>query len=251
MRRVLTALALTFALAACGQADDDGAPVNANDREAIEGIVRDYILQNPEIIEEALIELQRRAVQRERDAQIAAITANSDLIFGDARDPVAGASAEDAVVTVVEFFDYRCPYCTVTNDWVQATLAEHGDQVRFVFKEFPVRGEDSVAAARASLATWRMAPEAYVSFHDGLMTASGPLPLERVEEIASRNGIDVDAMRAEMNATDIAAQLDDVRALARALNITGTPFFIVGDQVIPGADMGGLQRALDAALAAG
>ena len=241
MRTLLLALAVTLGMTACAPAQDPA------DRAEIEQIVREYILQNPEIIEEALIELQRRARQREQDAMLGAVSASADQLYGDARDPHLGA--ETPAITIIEFFDYRCPYCTVSNEWVQSTLADHGDQVRFIFKEFPIRGEQSTNAARASLAVWRIAPESYEAFHNAVMNASGPLPDDRIDAFAVTAGVDVDAMRAEMESEEITRQLADVRALAQSIGITGTPFFIVGDTVIPGADLDALERAVNEALA--
>ncbi len=246
MRRVIAALALTVSLAACAPAEE--AAQTEPDRDAIEQIVRSYILENPEIIEEALIELQRRARAREAELMNSAIAMNTSTIFQDSRDPVIGPA--DAPVTVVEFFDYRCSFCMVTNEWVQDIVAEHGDQVRVVFKEFPIRGAESLEGARAALAVWNIQPDAYLDFHSGLLNASGPLPSRRIDEIAEANGIDVMAMRAAMEDEAIGDHINDVRTLARQVGINGTPFFIVGDEIIPGADLDGLQRALDQALAA-
>jgi protein-disulfide isomerase len=246
MRRVIAALALTVSIAACAPAEE--AAQSEPDREAIEQIVRSYILENPELIEEALIELQRRARAREAEMMDNAIAMNASMMFQDSRDPVIGPA--DAPVTIVEFFDYRCSFCMVTDDWVQGVVEEYGDQVRFVFKEFPIRGAESLEGARASLAVWNIQPDAYLDFHSGLLNASGPLPSERIDEIAEANGIDVAVMRAAMEDEAITAHIEDERLLARQVGINGTPFFIVGDEIIPGADVAGLQRALDQALAA-
>lgn len=253
MRRLLPALAAAFVLAACSAADDASAQDDARngadaprDRAEIEAIVRSYLIENPEVIEEALIELQRRARDRERSGQVQAVETEAARLFEDARDPVAGAS--DAPITIVEFFDYRCPYCAMTNDWVQTTLEEHGGQVRFVFKEFPINGATSTEAARAALAVWRLQPEAYAGFHDALMTASGPLPSQRINELAEASGADVDAMRAEMDSDAISAHLDDTRDLARTIGRVGTPFFIVDGTIVNGADLAALEQTLGAAL---
>ncbi|MFW6413261.1 MAG: DsbA family protein, partial [Oceanicaulis sp.] len=227
MRRLITALAASFVIAACSGADDASAQggETPRDRAEIEEIVRSYILENPEVIEEALIELQRRARDREHQGQVQAVESEAEQIFEDARDPVMGA--QDAPITIVEFFDYRCPYCTMVNGWVQDTLEDHGDQVRFVFKEFPINGETSIEAARAALAVWRLQPDLYADLHDGLMTASGPLPARRIDEIAADVGVDVAAMRAEMDSEEITGHLQDTRDLAMSIGRVGTPFFIV------------------------
>ncbi len=249
MNRVLTAiaaLAASLGLTACAPADEPQSP--ELDREAVGEIVRAYLLENPEVIEEALIELQRRAREREEMALRNAIASNAIRMFEDPRDPVIGRV--DAPVTIVEFFDYRCSFCMVTNEWVQNTIANHGDQVRVVFKEFPIRGAASVESSRAALAVWKTQPDAYLRFHSDLMSSSGPLPGERIDEIAAGAGVDVAVMRGAMEDEAILGHLDDVRALAQTIGITGTPFFIIGDEIIPGADMAGMQRALLEALEA-
>ena len=146
--RHLIACACALALIACGQGAESASAQEDWSREDIEQVVRAYILENPEIIEEALIELQRRAREREQQALFEGVAAASAELAQDPRDPVAGA--ENPEVTIVEFFDYKCPYCRVTNDWVATALAEHGDEVRFVFKEFPVLGPESEQAAPVS-----------------------------------------------------------------------------------------------------
>lgn len=249
MPRFLTALVFSFVLFACAPADDAEARQSSDpERERIEEIIRTYLVENPEVIEEALIELQRRARAAEQRAQFEAVDALSDRLFSDARDPVAGAS--DALVTVVEFVDYRCSFCALSNSWVQSTLADHGDEVRFIFKEFPLRGPDALEASKAALAIWRIQPDAYITFHDALFAANGPMPSGRIDEIAADVGVDVAAMRAEMEDESIIAQLDEIRALGRDVGVRGTPFFIVGDTIIPGADLQALENALNAELAA-
>jgi len=246
MPRFLIALTFVIGLSAC--APGDGAQAGEPDREAIEQIVREYLVENPEVIEEALIELQRRRREAERTAQFDAIAALSDRIYGDARDPAAGP--EDAAVTIVEFVDYRCSFCALSNTWLQTTLEDHGEDVRVIFKEFPLRGPDALEAARAGLAVWRIQPDAYLDFHNALFEASGPLPSERIDEIAGEAGVDVAQMRLVMDEDSITEQLDEIRELGREIGVRGTPFFIVGETIVPGADLEALENALNAALEA-
>ncbi|MEO1038318.1 MAG: DsbA family protein [Pseudomonadota bacterium] len=246
--RALSALLLAAALSACGEAQGPEEPANDElDRAAVEEIVRSYILENPEIIEEALIELQLRARDRERNRIAEAVAANAEALFANVDSPSFGPA--DAKVTVVEFFDYRCSFCHVANEWVIETMAEYGDQVRFVFKEFPVLGEQSEEASRAALAVWIGQPEHYLDFHNALMGTSGPLPGERIDMIASENGVDVDQMRAGMDADTVMERINAVRGLAGDIGLSGTPNFIVGDTVVRGADINRLQEALDRQLA--
>lgn len=244
--QIFAALALAATAAACGQAEETEA--EARSLGEIEEIVRSYILENPEIIEEALIELQARARDRERQAVSDAALQNAQVLAAGEGMPKFGPEPEAATVTVVEFFDYNCGFCRVTNDWVQGVIAEHGDEVRVVLKEFPVLGAESVEAARAALAVWDTQPEAYLGFHDAMMTASGPLPSDRIDTIAQGAGVDVAAMRAAMEDESVGERISQVRALAREIGITGTPFFVIGEEVVPGADVAALERALEAAL---
>lgn len=242
----LIALTLAASLSACGEAEDAAPDQSAPDRAAIEEIVRSYILENPEIIEEALIELQLRARERERQQMVEAVKANAEALIGNPDAPTIGSPLSP--LTIVEFFDYRCSFCHDTNAWLVEVLETHGEDVRVVFKEFPVLGPQSHEAAQAAIAVWNTQPDAYLAFHNALMGARGPLPGERINAIAAEAGVDVAAMRAGMQDEAIDAHIDDVRALAREIGITGTPFFIVGDHVIPGADIAGLQAAVDAQL---
>lgn len=246
MRYVLAGLS-AFTLMACGQGSEPAAAQDGDwTRDGIEQVVREYILENPEIIEEALIELQRRARDREQQSLYDNVASASAALFEDERDPVAGASSPE--VTVVEFFDYKCGYCRQSNAWVQDAIEDHGGNVRFVFKEFPVLGAESVEAARAALAVWHTQPGQYVAFHNALMNASGPLPSNRIDALALASGVDVETMREGMDDPQVDEQIASVRDLGRQIGVTGTPFFVVGDTVIPGADIAALERALTEAL---
>ena len=245
MRKLIVIFAAFAVLTGCGQAQD-AEPAQALDRDAIENIVREYLVENPEVIEEALLELRMRAIRAEREAQEALILSDLESFFTDPRNPVIGP--EDAPVQIVEFFDYRCSFCAVANEWLNQTLEEHGDQVRIVFKEFPIRGAESEEAARAALSVWRVQPESYLQVHTQLVTARGPLPSERIDQIIADAGVDVATVRARMNDEELDTHIDDVRMLAIRHNISGTPFFIVNEDIISGANMGALQSAVEAAL---
>ena len=216
------------------------------EREAIESIVYEYILENPEIIEEAVIELQRRAQERERTAQAEALGRFSEAIYEDERDPRLGPA--DAPIVVVEFMDYKCGYCRQAANWVREVQDAHGDRVQFVFKEYPVLGPESQEAALAALAALRQGDEVYEAFHMAMVGASGALPSTRIDQLAVLAGVDVERMRADMEDPAIAAHLRDVRRLGQSLGVTGTPFFLVDGQVIRGANAQRLDAALASAL---
>ncbi|WP_417483663.1 DsbA family protein [Maricaulis salignorans] len=239
---IMTAAAFLFG---CQQSPAD-AQLNERSREEVGEIVRAYILENPEVIEEALIELQRRAQAREMENVYSAIERNLAAIYGDERDPRFGGDEPD--VTIVEFMDYKCSYCRVANEWVTDVNERYGDRVQFIFKEYPILGPDSLEASRAALAALNQGPEIYELFHRSMINASGPLPADRIDQLAALAGVDVAQMRTDMEDEAIMAHILDVRALGQALEVSGTPFFIVDGTVVAGANSLALEEALQRAL---
>lgn len=245
LRRTLIALPLVrwrllsflfgFSLAILSVAGTTSAQsVTSNElrRSEIEGVIRDYLLKNPEIIVEALQVLEERKSVSAQKRQDEVLANRADEIFFDPDSPVTGNVNGD--VTLVEFFDYRCGYCKRVYPTVKKVLA--GDAgVRLVFKEFPILGPDSVFASRAALASrWQ---GKYVEFHDALMKSRGQLTKRKVLAIASDVGLDAKALRRDM--TSRASEIDQIIKrnldLAKDLSITGTPGFVVEDAVIQGA----------------
>jgi protein-disulfide isomerase len=204
-----------------------GAPGLRVDR--IEEIVRDYLLREPEVVYEALQELQRRQQMAEIERQKAAITANQARLFDDPATPFAGDA--DAEVALVEFFDYRCTYCRRVVGSMQALL-ENEASLKIVFKDLPVLGEDSVRAARAALASREQ--DGYVPFHFALMQASD-LSHAGIMATARDVGLDAERLAEDMQRPAIQEAIDANYALADQLGIDGTPAFVIGDQLIPGA----------------
>jgi protein-disulfide isomerase len=247
MMRFAGLVAAAVFLMGCQQGNAD-AQMSDADREEVREIVRDYLLENPEIIEEALIELQRRARAREMQATYDAVAAQSDAIYNDPRDPRVGP--DDADVVIVEFMDYRCSYCRVAAQWVEAVRERHGDRVQFIFKEYPILGEDSLQAARAAIAALRQGENVYAPFHHAMVSSSGPLPDERIDQLARVSGVDVERMREDMEDPAIMDHINQVRSLGQVLGVSGTPFFIVDGTVVPGANEMALEEALNRALAA-
>ena len=198
--------------------------------EAIRQIIRDYLLEQPEL----LIEVQQ-ALQAKRDAETAlqaqqAIQIYSDEIFSDPEAPVAG-NPEGAIV-LVEFFDYRCGYCRRVKPTLETLLAEN-DDLRLVFKEFPILGPESTLAARAALAS--RAQGLYEPFHWALMSTDGPFDLDHILAVARSVGLDDERLARDMEEPAIDTLIDRNAVLASALAIRGTPAFVVGDRMIRGA----------------
>ena len=197
--------------------------------EQIEKIVRDYLLREPKVVFDALQELQRQEAEATAARQTAAIAANQKKLLDDPLTPVGGNP--DGDVTVVEFFDYRCTYCRRVVSSLRELLDED-DGLRVVFKDMPVLGPDSVRAARAALASRKQ--DGYVPFHFALM-ASDDLSPAGIRATAKGVGLDPDRLEADMEAPEVSAVLEANYALAHELGIEGTPAFVIGDQLIPGA----------------
>lgn len=232
MIRTIFASLICLLLALPAMADSHKAAdgVAVQDKAAIERIVRDYLVRHPEVIVEALQEMQRRETLAEAERSRAMIAAHITRLDDPTGRFVAGNP--DGDVTVVEFFDYRCGYCKRAFPSLMEAITQDGN-VRLVFKEFPILGEDSMLAARAALAAARQ--DRYYDMHVALMQERGSYTLAKVLAIALDLGLDVDALRRDMDAPEVEAAISTNYELARALKITGTPGFIIGDQVIPGA----------------
>ena len=235
LRAALVGLATGFGIAAGAAAQEPLTPAQI---EAFENVIRDYLLRNPEVIVEAMRRLEARQQELEAEQARQAIAQRQDELLRDPMAPVVGAP--DAPITVVEFFDYRCPYCKSIAEAMVETLESEGD-VRIVFKEFPILGPESVYAAKAALAAERQGK--YRDFHLALMVFKGQLDSDAVLRVAERVGLDVARLKADMEAAEIQAALDRNLELAAALGIRGTPAFVIGEQMIPGAiDMTELRR---------
>jgi protein-disulfide isomerase len=199
-------------------------------RQAIEAIVRETLLKNPEIIYEAIEQLQQRERVAETQKARQVLAERRPQVFQDTDAPVGGNPRGD--VTVVEFFDYQCGYCKSALSDVQRLLKDDG-KVRFVFKEFPILGPASVVASRAALAS--RAQGRYVDFHNALMSHRGALDEEAVMRVARSVGLDGERLKKDMAAPEIEAAIQANKKLAEDMGIRGTPAFIVGDEIVPGA----------------
>lgn len=192
--------------------------------------VRAYLLNNPQVIREA-IEVLTANEQRDKAVQTAlSLSSAKDELEDDGYSFVAGNPNGD--VTIVEFFDYRCGYCKRVFPDLMKTVEEDGN-VRLVLKEFPILGEQSVLAAQAVMASQLQGK--YEQFHTVLMQARGALTLERIKEYAEDVGLDTDQLAIDMKSNEIRNNIRKTYALANSLGITGTPAFIIGDQLAPGA----------------
>ena len=206
------------------------AEFSAEQRQAIEAIIRDYLLKNPDLMIEVL-EAAKDKIAGDAQAQRAKTLAERrQEIFEDPNAPVAGNPKGD--VTLVEFFDYRCPYCKQVTPSIDALIAED-KQLRVVYKELPVLGPDSVMAARAALAAHKQGK--YEALHRALMQMKGQINETAIFSTAKSAGIDVERLKRDMTAPEIDRMLQANQQLATAIDIRGTPGFVIGDEVVPGA----------------
>lgn len=200
------------------------------DQKRIEKIIREYLINNPEVLEEAIRALQAKREARRAQAALASIQKNKKKIYEDPEDPVGGNPNGD--VTIVEFFDYRCGFCKRVAPVVEEKLAKD-KKIRIVYKEFPVLGPNSLLAARAALAS--RAQGKYLDFHKALMKAKISYDEASIMKIATSVDIDTARLKKDMQSPGIMAYIAKTRALARSLGIRGTPAFVVGEQLFPGA----------------
>src|ERR1700756_4315880 len=206
------------------------AEIPTEQRQAIEGIIHDYLLHNPDVLIEALHGAEDK-LNREADAKATTVRGDRRTeIFDDPATPVGGNPQGD--VTIVEFFDYRCPYCKQVLPSLQALLKED-HKLRFVYKEMPVLGPASVTAAHAAPAAQREGKNE--AFHNAMMATKGQITDETVYKVAGSVGLDIDRLKQDMIAPEIDRTLKANLALAEELNIRGTPGFIIGKKIVPGA----------------
>ncbi len=217
----------------------------------ISGGVAQFLADQPEAVMTALEQHQVNEKAREEDARKETLASLGDALTRQPGDPAIGASAETAEVTLVEFFDYRCGYCKRSLETV-LDLAKEDPTLRVVFKEFPILGPESVAATQVSLAANLVDPSRYDALHNALMRHSGAYDKATLLGVAAKVGYDPVEIEAALANGAIGAQIRNGYEIAEALGIRGTPAFIVGSTVIPGAVSGQrLREAIEAARAEG
>ena len=234
MRRMFAALALTLTGALMATTALAGGIENMTDAEraAFQKEVRDYLIAHPEVLVEAMdaLQAQQQAQQAVNDKQI--VADNQAALLQDANSWVGGNP--DGDITVVEFMDYRCGYCRKAFAEVEELVKADGN-IRFVVKEFPILGEDSVISSRFAVAVRRLhGDEAYKKAHDALIALRGQPDQANLAKLASDLGLDANAIFAEMQSDEVTNIIKANHAMADKLQISGTPTFVVGDQVIRG-----------------
>jgi len=206
------------------------APSAALDEKQIVGVVHDYLTKNPEILVEMTNELDKRQQAEQAAQQQKVISDNADALF---RSPLAYSTGNpNGDVTVVEFFDYNCGFCRrALPDLVK--LVDGDDKVKVVFKDLPIFGEESEGAAKVALAAGKQGK--YFEMHQKLFSEPGKADKDKGLRIAAELGLDVPQLEKDMEDPSIQQALDEVKDLAQKLGLQGTPLYLIGDRVVPGA----------------
>lgn len=224
----LSAALMAFALPQASRAAEFSKPQTSE----IEKIVHDYLVKNPEVIEEAIQELQKRQQAAQAAKHKEAVKAHAKALFNTADGVVLGNPKGD--VTMVEFFDYNCGYCKrAMSDML--TLLKTDSNLKVLLKEFPVLGQGSVEAARVAMAVRMQAPKKYLDFHTKLLGSRGRANEARALAVAKDMGLDMARIAKDMKKPEVEKALRQDFALGQALGLNGTPSYVVGDEVIVGA----------------
>jgi protein-disulfide isomerase len=200
----------------------------------IEGIIKDYIVSHPEVLQEAIAELDRRQAEADTAKAKAAIASNADALFNSSRQVVVGNAKGD--VTMVEFFDYNCGFCKKALPDM-AELLKDDPKLKVVLKEFPVLGPGSVEAAKVAVAV-RMQDKTgkkYWDFHLKLLGGRGQADKARALAVAKEVGMDMARLDKDLASDEVKTSIDESLKLAETLGLSGTPSFIIGDDVVIGA----------------
>ena len=233
IRPLLTASALSFSLgmALPGHALDLES-LSAGERTLLHAEIRAYLLENPGIIMEAVAVLEQRQATNQAQADVDLVRVNAEALFNDEGSWVGGNPEGD--ITLVEFMDYRCGFCRRAHDEVTGLLAADGN-IRFIVKEFPILGEESVLASRFALATRQVAgDDAYKAVHDALMSYNGAMNEVGFTRLADTLGLDANVILAAMDSEAVTQVIEANHALAQRMQINGTPSFVMGDQMLRG-----------------
>ena len=208
------------------------AAVSETDRPAIEKMIREYLMKNPEVLREAITELEKRMKAADDKRRSEVLKESRALIEDSPRGVVIGNPKGDIVL--VEFFDYNCGYCKrALDDMVNLVKAD--PKLKVVLKEFPVLGQSSVDAARVAIAVRMQDSTKYLEFHRKLLLGRGEITRERALAVAKEAGLDMARIERDLKSPEINATLEESAELAEKLGISGTPTYVIANEVVPGA----------------
>jgi protein-disulfide isomerase len=240
---ILIATTMLLALPAAAPAAET---FSADQRGEIEAILKDYLIRHPEIVQDAMAELDKRQQAADAEKHRTMVKENSATLFNSAHQVVLGNPQGD--VTMVEFFDYNCGYCKrALTDMLG--LLKTDSNLKFVLKEFPVLGEGSVEAAHVAVAA-RMQDttgKKYIEFHQKLLGGRGQVDKARALAVAKEVGFDMARIEKDMGSDEVKKTIDENMKLADALGVSGTPSYVVGHEVVVGAvGLNELKEKIDA-----
>ena len=206
--------------------------------------VRAYLLENPEVLMEAIGVLETREQQAQAQGDQQLVATHADALFDDGYSWVGGNP--DGDVTMVEFLDYRCGYCRRAHPEVMSLIESDGN-IRLIVKEFPILGEDSLVASRYAIATQiALGDDAYGQMHDAMMTQNVEMSEDGLAALATDLGLDPKAISAAMDDPEVARRIAETRALGQAMGINGTPSFVIEDQMLRGyVPLEGMQQIVE------
>lgn len=243
MHFALAACVVVFSglvLSGCASTGNESKASAALSQDVSDAAVERYIRAHPEVIEQSLQALEVKREAELRDRQKTALATRQDELLHDPTSPVSGNLKGE--ITVVEFYDYRCGYCKRAASAV-TELQKVDPRVRVVYKDFPILGESSELAAKAALAS--QAQGKHQVFHEALLASHGDMTKDEIFKIAVSVGLNVKRLETDMASPKWQAVIHKNRALAQELGISGTPGFIVGNELVPGAlDLNGLKELI-------
>lgn len=231
MKRLIATAALLGCITTGALAADLQEMTDA-ERALFRAEVRAYLLENPEVIMQAVEVLQNREAAQQERVDFDLVAQNADALFDDGYSYVGGNPQGDVVL--VEFLDYRCGYCRRAHSEV-AELLETDGNIKWIVKELPILGEASVLASRFAIAVKQLAgDESYKNVGDALMSFNGDITLPALRRLGRTFGLDMDAIEARMNSEEVTAEIAQTRTLAGAMAISGTPTFVMQDEMLRG-----------------
>lgn len=227
MKRIALALAMTLASPALAQEAMTDA-----ERTAFRAEVRAYLMENPEVLMEAIGVLEQREQAAKANSDVTLAQTYAGQLHDDPNSFVGGNPEGD--ITIVEFMDYKCGYCKKAYPEVAQLLTTDGN-IKYIVKEFPILGDQSMLAAQFAIATKIVAgDEAYETVHDTLMEFRGDITQDSLSRLAASLDLDLASISVEMNGAQVAKIINDNRLLGQAMQISGTPTFVVEDQMLRG-----------------
>lgn len=241
------AAVLTLGLGGSAAAFDIGAMTDA-ERATLRDEIRAYLLANPEVLMEAIGVLEQRESEAQAAGDVALVSQNAKALFEDGHSWVGGNPEGD--ITLVEFMDYRCGYCKQAFAEVEGLVAEDGN-VRFILKEFPILGEQSMLASQFAIAVQQLhGDDAYKQAHDTLMAMRSDVTRDALTRVAEGLGLPPAPILERMGHPEVAEVIAENRALAQRMQIGGTPTFVIGDRMLRGYVPQAQMEAMVAALRA-